>query len=69
MLTPDILERSSVLTNIAEDALEGDPVTLHMTEAMADAWLEATGAESRGLLWHLGSSSLQLTQQQVLRNA
>ena len=70
VLTPGVLERSQVLTNIVEAASDGDKVTLPITRAMVDAWLAAIATGLKFWpLWHLGSSALQLTQTLVVRYA
>lgn len=68
VLAPAVVARSSALTEVAEGASEGDTITLPLSQAMADAWLAAIAAESKGSpLLRLGSSSLQLTQTLVVR--
>lgn len=70
VVTPAVLQRSHVLADIAEAASEGDSIPLPLTRAMADVWFASidTGMEYWPLR-HLVTSSLQLAQTLVVRNA
>lgn len=70
VLTPAILQRSHVLTNVSETVSEGETVPLPISRDMADEWIAAIATETEhGTLWHLGACSLRLAQTLVVRVA